>query len=39
MLKVSQGALRGSANVTLLWEQVLGSLSRELLRARPVRGR
>ncbi len=38
-LRASQGALRGSANVTLLWEQVLGSLSRELLRVRPVRGR
>ncbi|HXQ30412.1 MAG TPA: DNA polymerase III subunit [Steroidobacteraceae bacterium] len=38
-LRVAQAALRGPANVTMLWEQVLGMLARELMTARADRTR
>jgi DNA polymerase-3 subunit delta' len=38
-LRAAQAALRGSANATLLWEQVLGMLARELMTVRTGRPR
>lgn len=38
-LRTAQAALRGSANVTLLFERVLGLLARELYAVRAPRGR
>jgi DNA polymerase III subunit delta' len=38
-LRAAQAALRGPANVTMLWEQVLGMLARELMTARTGRTR
>ena len=38
-LRAAQAALRGSANVTMLWERVLGLLARELSSLRAARPR
>jgi DNA polymerase-3 subunit delta' len=38
-LRAAQAALRGSANVTMLWERVLGLLARELSGLRAARPR
>ena len=38
-LRTAQAALRGSANVTMLWERVLGLLARELSGLRAARAR